>query len=194
MNVLTSTRGTMDSPARASWADWGGMAASIGCAIHCAAMPLVLAYLPSLGLGWLADEGFHRWMAVACLVLAAAAFMPGWRRHGSFAPAVWGAAGLVLVTSVAFGLEESCCTLCVPNESATSAEIDLDCALCQSDAGAESVSFISGAVPAAIVPFLTPLGGLLLVVGHILNHRKSCRCQGDSCCLSDEKESVVTLQ
>ena len=40
-------------------ADWTGMVASIGCAIHCAAMPHVLAYLPALGLTWLADEGFY---------------------------------------------------------------------------------------------------------------------------------------
>ena len=46
---------------RRAWADWAGMIASIGCAIHCAAMPLVLAYLPTLGLSWLADEVFHKW-------------------------------------------------------------------------------------------------------------------------------------
>ena len=51
------------SPRRA-WADWAGLIASIGCAVHCAVMPLVLAYLPSFGLSWLADEMFHRWMAV----------------------------------------------------------------------------------------------------------------------------------
>ena len=37
-----------NSPAHGSWADRAGMIASIGCAIHCAAMPLVLAYLPAL--------------------------------------------------------------------------------------------------------------------------------------------------
>ena len=45
------------------WTDRMGMLASIGCAIHCAAMPFVIGYLPSLGLTWMAGEGFHRWMA-----------------------------------------------------------------------------------------------------------------------------------
>ena len=57
-----------------AWADWAGMLASIGCAIHCAAMPLVIGYLPLLGIGWLADESFHQVMTGICFVLAAAAF------------------------------------------------------------------------------------------------------------------------
>ena len=42
------------------WSDWLGVVAAIGCAIHCAAMPLIIAYLPALGLSFLADEGFHQ--------------------------------------------------------------------------------------------------------------------------------------
>jgi len=64
------------------WGDWVGMVASIGCAIHCAAMPLVIAYLPALGLSFLADEAFHQWMALACFVIALTAFIPGLCKHG----------------------------------------------------------------------------------------------------------------
>lgn len=163
---------------RGAVADWAGMVASIGCAIHCAAMPLVLAYLPSLGLGWLADEGFHRWMAVICFALAAAAFVPGWRKHRSFLPAIWGGIGLLLLTTAAFGMEESCCASCATCEHVTSAaETNIE----GTSTTASSLSF------AWITPFVTPLGGLLLVLGHVVNHNKSCRCQGQSCCLSDEE-------
>ena len=47
-----------------TWKDWLGIVASVGCAIHCAAMPFVFAYLPALGLSFLADEAFHKWMAL----------------------------------------------------------------------------------------------------------------------------------
>ena len=59
------------------WSDWAGMVASVGCAIHCAAMPFVIAYLPTLGLSFLADEAFHQWMAVGCLTLAFDCVHPG---------------------------------------------------------------------------------------------------------------------
>ena len=49
---------------RADWTDFAGIAASLGCAIHCAAMPFVIGYLPNLGLTWMAREGFHQWTAV----------------------------------------------------------------------------------------------------------------------------------
>ncbi|MEZ6100979.1 MAG: MerC domain-containing protein [Pirellulaceae bacterium] len=92
MNALPATsEPVFGAPPSSTWADRAGMVASIGCAIHCAAMPLVLAYLPALGLTWLSDEGFHKWMAAICFGLAAAAFVPGWRKHRSFLPAIWGA-------------------------------------------------------------------------------------------------------
>lgn len=174
---------------RAAWADWAGMIASIGCAIHCAAMPLVLAYLPSFGLGWLAEEGFHKWMALLCFGLAAAAFVPGWRKHGSFVPAIWAAAGLFLLTTAAFGLEESCCTSCSASHAASTTHTGAPgegCALCELSAAKEPIA-AAGVSWSSVTPFITPLGGLLLVVGHLLNHRKSCNCQGTNCCLTDDE-------
>ena len=176
-----------DQPQSWAWADWAGMTASIGCAIHCAAMPLVLAYLPVLGLGWLADEGFHRFMAVFCFGLAIAAFVPGWRSHRSLVPLAWAAAGLVLINTAAFGLEGGCCPSCSPVESAC---VDDGCEHC-AVAAKESTAEISNPEPSpvragvtdALIPFVTPLGGILLIVGHVMNHRKRCSCQGAGCCL-----------
>lgn len=201
-----NTSAVIELPARGGLADWAGMIASIGCAIHCAAMPLVLAYLPALGLGWLASEGFHQWMAVICFVLAASAFVPGWRKHGSFLPAVWGAAGILLLTTAAFALEDGCCAVCGSTDQtsveqqvsigrcsvnqATLAGSHLECECCASTE-TEQVSGVSLSV-ASLTPFVTPLGGLLLVVGHILNHIKSCRCQGNTCCLPNGGESQMS--
>ena len=156
-----------------AWADWAGMIASIGCAIHCAAMPLVFAYLPAFGLSWLADAGFHRFMAILCFGLAMAAFVPGWRSHRSLAPLAWGAVGLILLNTAAFGLEGSCCPTC--NAEATSC-VDGECA--SSEAAVTSAAK-SDAMAGFPVSWLTPLGGILLVTGHVVNHHKKCRCQ---CC------------
>jgi len=162
--VAKASRGA----ALGAWADWAGMAASIGCAIHCALMPLVFAYLPTLGLSWLADEGFHRYMAIICFALAMSAFVPGWRKHGSFLPLAWGIAGLILLNYAAFGLEESCCASCGANEAC--------------EVAMETTNVEAAAIAGVPVALLTPLGGLLLVVGHIVNHGKRCRCRSTQCC------------
>ncbi|QDT11409.1 MerC domain-containing protein [Planctomycetes bacterium K23_9] len=103
MNTLTRI-----SPAR----DWIGIVASIGCAVHCAAMPFVIAYLPMLGLSFLADEGFHRWMTLACFAIALAAFVPGFRQHRRWVPGAIAVIGLSLITFAAFGIAGDCCVAC----------------------------------------------------------------------------------
>ena len=55
-------------PRWVAWTDGLGMLASIGCAIHCAAMPFVIAYLPALGQSFLAGESFHQAMAISCFI------------------------------------------------------------------------------------------------------------------------------
>jgi MerC mercury resistance protein len=55
--------------------DHAGMSASLACAVHCAALPLLLAALPAAGLAWL-DSAWIDWAMVA--VAAGIAF----RAHG----------------------------------------------------------------------------------------------------------------
>ena len=172
------------------WSDNVGVLASLACAMHCAAMPFVIAYLPALGLSWLADEGFHQWMAIACFLLAALAFVPGWRRHGRWMPAALGTLGVTLLTGTAFGLAGPCCLNCQSDDSRTEAPTiacanDM-CLYCQqettpnvlSDEGLTNGDNIgqAGVAAEAILPWLTPLGGVLLVAGHLTNHRCSCGC------------------
>lgn len=110
------------APAKA-YPDWIGVAASLLCAIHCAAMPFVVGFLPLLGLSFLADPSFHQWMVAVCLALALVAFVPGWRRHRRAAPAVIGVLGLGMISFAAFAGPEDCCaTGC--GDSTTPADSD----------------------------------------------------------------------
>ncbi len=64
--------------------DWLGVACSVGCAIHCAAMPVLLSILPSLtAVRWMADPLFHQVVAVLCAAIVALAILPAWRKHRS---------------------------------------------------------------------------------------------------------------
>ena len=92
-----------------AYRDWLGVGASVLCAIHCAAMPFVVGFLPLLGLSFLADPSFHKWMVGICLALALLAFVPGWRRHHRLAPTIIGLGGLGLITFAAFAGPEDCC-------------------------------------------------------------------------------------
>ena len=79
--VQIATHAPEKATGPSAWQDSIGIVASVGCAIHCAAMPFVIAYLPALGLSFLADEAFHQWMALFCFLIAIAAFVPGIRKH-----------------------------------------------------------------------------------------------------------------
>lgn len=220
-----------------SWSDWVGMVASIGCAIHCAAMPFVIAYLPAFGLSFLADEGFHKWMAVACFAIAFMAFVPGLRKHKRLTPLLVGSVGLGMISIAAFGFAGDCCVACEkgaatvtldPNDQVSGAaspngEEACTAACCQDDASAEvgstDVALPSEPAPCCpdcasgnaagdsgasaggltvtsatteaslaspllsrVAPWVTPIGGIILVIAHLLNRRYGCLC---GCC---EKE------
>ena len=107
----------------AAWRDWLGVAASIACAIHCAAMPLVIGFLPVFGLSFLADPSFHQWMAVACFAVAISSFVPGWGRHRRLAPGVIAVAGLTLITGAAFS-DRECCPAASVDPATPTATVD----------------------------------------------------------------------
>ena len=52
-----------DRPQRS---DLLGIACSTGCALHCAAMPVVASVAPSLGWGWLSGSLVHQLFAMLC--------------------------------------------------------------------------------------------------------------------------------
>ena len=178
-----------------AWRDSIGIFASIACAIHCAAMPFVIGFLPALGLSFLADESFHKWMAGVCFLVALAAFVPGFKRHRRCLPGAIAATGLTIVTVAAFGLSDECCAACEIDVAAESAAPDCcetHCEHCEHEHGATVNT--SPAEPqvasAGIMGFFTenaawwtPLGGALLVFGHLLNRCFVSRCK---CCAPAE--------
>jgi hypothetical protein len=70
-------------PTSRAWqtADRLGAIASFLCAIHCAALPFVLALLPLVGLEFLADHRFERAFVVFACALALITLLNGYRRH-----------------------------------------------------------------------------------------------------------------
>lgn len=73
------------------------------CAIHCAAMPLLLALLPTFGLGIGGWIDIDQAVVVFATLLAATTLTIGWRRHRAFR--AWGllVPALVLLWFGAFG-------------------------------------------------------------------------------------------
>ena len=181
------------------WRDWLGIVASIGCAIHCAAMPFVIAYLPALGLNFLADEAFHKWMALICFLIAIAAFLPGLKTHRNWAPIGIGATGIVLITFAAFGLAGKCCPTCEESKQVTHSEStcsDSECEHCAESRSKETSTTLKSSTQlsttnekgalSAIAPWITPLGGIFLVFAHLLNRRFGATC---NCCQQNTKLS-----
>ncbi len=177
-----------------SWKDLVGIVASIGCAIHCAAMPFVIAYLPALGLSFLADEAFHKWMALFCFLIALAAFLPGLRKHRNWWPVAVGSIGLAFITFAAFGLAGECCPSCdVATAELGVADTPCECENCEScgeefvtATGDHEIALVEpnktkskGNLLTELAPWITPLGGMLLVSAHLMNRRYGCQC---GCC------------
>ena len=66
------------------FADRFGATASFLCAVHCALLPLVIAVLPAIGLGFLANHRFERGFITFASALALTTLVVGFRRHHRF--------------------------------------------------------------------------------------------------------------
>lgn len=78
-------------------ADRLGATASFLCAIHCAALPFVIALLPLMGLSFLADHRFEAGFVAFASMLASVALVSGFRRHRRRLPLLLAVPGLVLL-------------------------------------------------------------------------------------------------
>jgi hypothetical protein len=98
--MTSMTEPTPDPETPRRWwhaADRLGATASFLCAIHCAALPFVIALLPVIGLSFLADHRFEAGFVAFASVLASAALVSGYRRHRRRAPLVLAVPGLTLL-------------------------------------------------------------------------------------------------
>jgi hypothetical protein len=64
-----------------AWVDTFGSVGALLCAIHCAALPIILAILPIAGLGLLASGGFERGFLVFATGLGLGSLWHGYRKH-----------------------------------------------------------------------------------------------------------------
>lgn len=79
------------------WADRLGAFGAFLCAAHCALIPLALALLPAMGLGFLAWHSFELAFSALATVLAVASLRLGYRRHRAYHAWLLVAPGLALL-------------------------------------------------------------------------------------------------
>ena len=83
----------------ARWVDSLGTAGAALCAIHCALLPVALALLPVLGLGFLSSPGFEVGFVLFATLLATASLWHGYTHHRAYHAFLWLVPGLVLLWS-----------------------------------------------------------------------------------------------
>jgi len=93
------------SHALARAADRVGATASLICALHCAALPFLLAVLPTLGLSWLADHLFERIFIASASAFALTVLIRAYRVHRNPRPLAWLVPGLALLWLGGFVLD-----------------------------------------------------------------------------------------
>ncbi len=154
-------------------ADLLGIACSAGCAVHCASLPVVVAIAPTIGLEWLGGSLVHQLVAILCCLIVVKAIIPGWRQHRDCWVLSCAAVGIGLLMVSAFLLPDPCCeptSICgwfgLPLLSVTQLHHWLGSGLSQ---------------PILLLqPYLTPLGGAVLIVAHVMNLDLSRRDVGRS--------------
>lgn len=70
------------------------------CVVHCALLPLVIAWFPAAAARWASSEVMHGWLTGIALVSGLAAFVPGWLRHREGRVWSWAISGWLLILSV----------------------------------------------------------------------------------------------
>ncbi len=187
------------------WKDRLGIIASILCAVHCAATPILLAFLPALTFTeWMASPRFHQIAAIVCVAMVSLAIWPAFRKFKDYRVLSLSTMGLSLLIAAAFILPDECCTQSISSMSNVHPDAENDHAghvhasydhASHTSASVASVSVghsnyalasvVSPELIALVQPWMTPLGGLLLVVAHGLNIRRKvctsrqCKCHGD---------------
>lgn len=184
------------------WKDRLGIFASAACAVHCAATPVLVATLPTLKLTeWMADPRFHQIVAVLCCGLVALAIAPMAWRFRDVRLLALASTGLGLILTSAFLMPESCCSIPGTTAHAESHSHDdshaghnhphPDHSLTQAED--ESPTLLMAGMGLA-QPWMTPIGGLLLILAHGLNMRRrwSSSCDKRHCCLpSHHQETMI---
>ncbi|MEM7167994.1 MAG: MerC domain-containing protein [Planctomycetota bacterium] len=153
------------SVAWATLVDRVGIAASVGCAIHCMVAPLVLVVAPLLGAWWV-DPVTHLTIAAVVIPLAAIGLGVGVRRHGKRWVGIAGLLGATLVLVGALAPVMGSAAEARSTEPAPTEHCGECCPTVTVDADTGEWSW---RVPMASV--FTLLGGAALVAAHLGNLR-----------------------
>ena len=188
------------------WKDSLGILASVACAIHCAATPILLVFLPALSFTeWMATPRFHQIAALVCAGMVSLAIWPAFIKFRDYRVLSLSTVGLALLITAAFFLPDECCSRPL-GESAHLAADEHNHVLGETHIHAPhsrstyTASLVSPELLSLVQPWMTPLGGLLLVIAHGFNLRRpvrnsSCRksgCEGHRSSSTD-LSSPITL-
>lgn len=84
--------------------DLAGMTLSLGCLVHCLALPALATLSPWLAWSWIGNESVHLWVLILALPVALIRLGLGCRRHRRLGVLVAGVSGITLLW-LALGLE-----------------------------------------------------------------------------------------
>lgn len=154
-----------------------GIAASVFCAIHCIATPLLILCSPSIARAW-AHPASHWLVALLVVPLALVMLARGYRRHGRAWIPVTGGLGVLFVVLGAIipfsgAGKEGKGLVYIP--AGAQAETVASC----SDSCCPAVSIDESGITSLTIPYasiVTTLGGLALILAHAGNLRCCYSC------------------
>lgn len=91
---------------KVDWLERLAVTASAVCLLHCIALPLLFAALPTLALLFAIPKSFHVWALALAVPTSATALLLGFRDHRSRLPLIVGCTGLGLLAIGALVLLE----------------------------------------------------------------------------------------
>ncbi len=86
-------------PMRQRLVDSAAIAASLGCLIHCLALPVLFVLVPATAAFIAVPESFHLWALAFAVPTSFLAMMTGFVRHHSVTPGTFAIVGLALIAS-----------------------------------------------------------------------------------------------
>jgi len=85
-----------------SFSDKAAISLSLLCTLHCLALPLAVALLPSMAALSLDDEAFHLWMLLAVMPISVFALTMGCKKHRRYHIVLTGSIGLFILAMTVF--------------------------------------------------------------------------------------------
>jgi len=148
------------------WRDRLGVCMSVLCMAHCLLTPLVLAVVPIGTAFGFWHTGVHHLFLFIVPLIAAIAFIPGWRAHGDSRVWIYAVIGFVFLfagsqVGLIFGAEQA---LHVGHVSPV-----------QHEGSFQELNHGLQWAPLLAELFFTSIGGLFFIRAHLLN-RKLCAC------------------